>query len=97
MGEIGQGAAERHFKLGQQAVKQGAVLLGLCGSHAKRVADGAMKEGLHHQKIRIEKEPERLAPFFISHLQEGQALLVKGSRFARMERLVLEIMKEKQP
>ncbi len=94
--EMGVDRERRHQILGQEIARSGAKGLGVCGTYSQAVAKGAMEEGMEEKNIFLGKEPQLLLDFFNERLKTGSGfLLVKGSRGARMERLV-DILVENQ-
>jgi UDP-N-acetylmuramoyl-tripeptide--D-alanyl-D-alanine ligase len=81
MGELGADAARLHAEIGDYARQAGINGLYALGdlSHA---AVGSFGEGAHHYD-----KPETLAADVSLHMDERTVVLVKGSRFMRMERV----------
>lgn len=96
--EMGSQAEEKHYLMGKEIACAGACALGVCGKYAKSVAKGALEHGIEEKNILLEESPEKLFSFFVKKLQKaGAVLLVKGSRGAKMERLVdILIQNQKQ-
>jgi UDP-N-acetylmuramoyl-tripeptide--D-alanyl-D-alanine ligase len=88
MGELGAHATELHFLTGEYAAKQGVEFLVAVGPQAESYARGAMAGGLSHQRIVSAQDAEGAVSVLKPMLREGDAVLVKGSHFMGLERLV---------
>jgi UDP-N-acetylmuramoyl-tripeptide--D-alanyl-D-alanine ligase len=86
--ELGERAAEFHRAAGSIAARLGIDYLYLCGSYAGSVAEGARAEGMPAARIRVFATRELLAEQLGQEIQEGDWILVKGSRATEMERTV---------
>jgi UDP-N-acetylmuramoyl-tripeptide--D-alanyl-D-alanine ligase len=82
MGELGADATNLHAEIGRYAKQAGIDALYLLGELSYETAQG-FGEGAHHYS-----GPEVLAADLKSHMGNETAVLVKGSRFMRMERVV---------
>ena len=82
MGELGRGAEQLHFAAGEEARALGVERLYTCGELAREAARGFGDGAVHFDDVAAltAEVRERLAPDI--------AVLVKGSRSARMERVV---------
>ncbi len=96
MGELGDAAPAAHEELGRLAAELGLDGLFLLGDHAERSADAAREAGLAPERIFVGSDHESLAGALATRLHKGDRVLVKGSRAARMER-VLELLEEVAP
>jgi UDP-N-acetylmuramoyl-tripeptide--D-alanyl-D-alanine ligase len=88
MGELGQHAAELHRATGEFAAKQDIAFLVAVGPHAEAYARGAMAAGLGHNQIVAALDAKEAETALRSLLREGDAVLVKGSHFMGLEKLV---------
>jgi len=88
MGELGQHATELHRAVGEFAAQQDLAFLIVAGPHAEAYAKGAMAAGLGHNQIVSALDAEEATVALKPLLREGDVVLVKGSRSARMERVV---------
>ena len=88
MGELGQHAAELHREIGEFAGRQNLALLIAVGPHAEAYAKGAMAAGLSHHQIVAALDAGEATIALKPMLREADAVLVKGSHFMGLERLV---------
>lgn len=82
MGELGADAAAMHREIGAYARKAGLETLLVLGELAKEMAAGFGNGARHFES------PEALAEVLAKQLSADTTVLVKGSRFMRMERVV---------
>ncbi len=84
MGEVGDQGPQFHAEAGRLAAQRGLQALWTVGSAARAAADAARAAGLpgHHADAFEQLDIDALAA------QPADAVLVKGSRFMRMERVV---------
>jgi UDP-N-acetylmuramoyl-tripeptide--D-alanyl-D-alanine ligase len=94
MGELGQHATELHRATGEFAAQQDLAFLIAVGPHAEAYAKGAMAAGLGHNQIVAALDAEEATVALKPLLREGDAVLVKGSRFMGLERLVAALTKK---
>jgi UDP-N-acetylmuramoyl-tripeptide--D-alanyl-D-alanine ligase len=88
MGELGRHAAELHRATGEFAARQGVAFLIVVGPHAEAYAQGAMAAGLSHNQIVSALDAEEATTALRPLMREGDVILVKGSHFMGLERLV---------
>jgi len=88
MGELGALAPEAHRELGRLAAALGLDALFTLGAHAQRVAEGAAAGGMPAERVFVFDALDALAQRLERELAPGDWVLVKGSRSARMERIV---------
>jgi UDP-N-acetylmuramoyl-tripeptide--D-alanyl-D-alanine ligase len=88
MGELGVHASELHFVTGEFAAKQGVAHLIAVGPQAEAYARGAIAGGMTHQQVVSALDAGEAAAALQPMLREGDAVLVKGSHFMGLERLV---------
>jgi UDP-N-acetylmuramoyl-tripeptide--D-alanyl-D-alanine ligase len=88
MGELGQHATELHRGIGELAVRHGVAFLIAVGPHADAYAKGALAGGLHANQIVTALDAEEATAALRPLLRERDAILVKGSHFMGLERLV---------
>jgi UDP-N-acetylmuramoyl-tripeptide--D-alanyl-D-alanine ligase len=91
MGELGRHATELHRAIGEFAARQDLAFLIAVGPHAEAYAKGAMAAGLDHNQIVAALDAEEATVALLPLLREGDAVLVKGSRFMGLDRLVAAV------
>lgn len=82
MGELGEDAATMHAEIGRYAKQAGIDALYTLGELSQEMAAGFGTKSRHYEA------PEKLAAELKSHMDKSVTVLVKGSRFMRMERVV---------
>jgi len=91
MGELGQHATELHRMIGEFAARQNPAFLIAVGPHAEAYATGAMAGGLSLSRIVAALDADEATVALKPLLRAGDAVLVKGSRFMGLERLVAHL------
>ena len=87
MGELGQNSEPGHQSVGREAAQVGInALLAVGGEAAGWIAQAARQAGL--QEVHQLPDPEAAALWLAEHAHSGDLVLVKGSRSARMERVL---------
>jgi UDP-N-acetylmuramoyl-tripeptide--D-alanyl-D-alanine ligase len=89
--ELGERAEELHAEIGGIIAAAGIDALFLKGSFSWATAAGALKNGMAVSRIFITDAPEEIMGKLSSFLQEGDWVLVKGSRAMKMEEVVESI------
>ncbi len=93
--EIGQYAPEAHKIIGKKAAEI-ADLIFTVGTRAKFIAESAARTGFPQNKIFQFMSSDEAAKIVQKEMNEGDIVLVKGSRAMKMEKIVKEIMAEPQ-
>lgn len=91
MGELGEAAEIAHLELGRLAAAKGFDGLFVLGGEAAKIATGAREAGMAAARIHFEESPGALAARIAERVGEGDRVLFKGSRSARVE-LVIEAL-----
>ena len=86
--ELGPAAEEFHREAGREVARNGWDLLLAVGPLARGIAEGAMAAGLPKERIHIFSTSDEAAARISSLLEDGDLVLVKGSRGMRTERVV---------
>jgi UDP-N-acetylmuramoyl-tripeptide--D-alanyl-D-alanine ligase len=86
--EIGPGSAEAHEKAGRRMGGIGLAHLFWLGDMGEPVAEGAEATGMDKRKIHLLKNYEEILDTLADLVEEGDWILVKGSRKMRMEKVV---------
>lgn len=94
MRELGEDAEREHEAIGRAAAEAGASWVAFCGPFAEAYARGARSSGLPSESILVEDNSLALATSLQRRPLSVSALLVKGSRGARMENVVHELTRE---
>jgi UDP-N-acetylmuramyl pentapeptide synthase len=89
--ELGDAAPEMHRKIGVLMATIGVNAVFLRGDFSAITASGATEGGMPPQNIFFLSPDEDGMPFLKEHLQEGDWVLVKGSRRMKMEKIVAQI------
>lgn len=92
--ELGEQAEAWHEEIGGLLASTGVDRLFLRGAFARMTAAGAQKKGLSPARIFFPSAPEDVVADLSSTWQEGDWLLVKGSRAMKMEEIVTGIIAE---
>jgi UDP-N-acetylmuramoyl-tripeptide--D-alanyl-D-alanine ligase len=93
MSELGQESDRGHREVGECAAELGIDLLIAVGPVGASIARAAEKAGL--EKSHWVDVPEQAAEFLATIVSPGDLILVKGSRSARMERVLEAFAKQK--
>lgn len=88
MRELGHMAAEEHYRIGALATSLKIDRILACGHHADDVARGAERSGMNPYHIAAASDLEAMKAVLDCWLEEGDVVLVKGSRATRMERII---------
>ncbi len=91
MGELGQHAGALHQAVGEFVARQEIAFLIAVGPHAESYARGAMAAGMTHSQIIAALDAAEATTALLRLLREGDAVLVKGSHFMGLEKLVAEL------
>jgi UDP-N-acetylmuramoyl-tripeptide--D-alanyl-D-alanine ligase len=95
MGELGNTAEAAHRELGQLAATLGIDFLIALGARAQTVVAGAVESGMEMARAVAAADHGDASERACDFLREHDAVLVKGSRSMRMERVVESIASEK--
>jgi len=91
--EIGKYAPEVHEQVGRKAAEV-ADLLFTVGERAKFIAEGAKAKGMKKDRIFEFCTSDEAGKPLQERIEEGDIILIKGSRAMKMEKIVKEIMAE---
>ncbi len=92
--ELGGGAPEFHRQAGKEAAESGWDILVTIGPLARQMAEGASAAGMPGDRILSFSNPEEAAAALVSMIDQGDLILVKGSRGVRTDRLVEKLKEE---
>jgi UDP-N-acetylmuramoyl-tripeptide--D-alanyl-D-alanine ligase len=88
MRELGPVSEEAHFEVGKMAVDYGTDILITVGRKARKIAEAAREEGLPRGSIFTTYKVDKAAEILRAIIEPGDVVLIKGSRFLGLERLV---------
>lgn len=91
MFDLGKYTDEEHKKAGEFAASRCDVLVAV-GIRSRNTAKAAIDAGMHETDVHMFDDSREAGKFVEGLMQKGDAVLVKGSQGARMERAVVEIM-----
>ncbi len=97
MGELGEASEEAHREAGRLTGALALDGLFILGASAEIVAAGARAAGLPGERIHVERDHDAIARRLQERLGKGDRILVKGSRAARMERVIEALMPDESP
>ncbi len=92
--ELGKFTIDEHKKIGRMIKDYGIDLLFTVGPRAKFIAEEARETGFPAKKIFEFSDSDEVKINVQEKIEEGDLILVKGSQFMRMEKIVEEIMAE---
>jgi UDP-N-acetylmuramoyl-tripeptide--D-alanyl-D-alanine ligase len=92
MAELGSFAELAHFALGEIVARSGVEGLVTVGPRARRIADGALAEGMSPERVRPCAGVEEASEVLDDLLGAGDIVLVKASRSMGLERIVEGIL-----
>ena len=90
--ELGSASREAHEGLGESVTAAGLTMLLTMGEGGSAVGRGAIEAGMPPDRLKHAGSHEDAARILGEILEEGDTLLVKGSRGTRMERVVANLM-----
>ena len=91
MRELGLAAAEIHARAGRRIAEMEPVFAVAVGEHAQDIRDGAVEGGMGEGSVVAAASHEEAAVRIAERWTQGDTVLVKGSRGATMERVVVEL------
>ena len=94
MMEIGDYTEEGHKLVGRKIAELKLDYLIVVGERAKFIAQGAKENGLLEVQIFNFENTKEASDFLLGKLNNGDVILVKGSQFMRMEKIVKILMAE---
>jgi UDP-N-acetylmuramoyl-tripeptide--D-alanyl-D-alanine ligase len=92
--ELGEKEAEFHLCAGKQVAKFGWDVLVTIGRLSLHMVEGALAAGMSQDRIFSFSTSEEAAEKISSLVQEGDLVLVKGSRGIKTERVVEQLKEE---
>ncbi|MCX8042803.1 MAG: UDP-N-acetylmuramoyl-tripeptide--D-alanyl-D-alanine ligase [Desulfobacterota bacterium] len=86
--ELGERSHEFHYEIGKYAAACALDFLYVTGAFAAAIRDGALAGGMSDDRVVSREDAETLGRELCTILRPGDVILVKGSRGARMERVI---------
>ncbi len=90
--ELGALAQESHEEIGRAVAELGIDVLVVCGKLAHVVARAAQQAGMPEERIAMFPTSEDVGLYIQHECKMGDAILIKGSRGVRMEKVTKELM-----
>jgi UDP-N-acetylmuramoyl-tripeptide--D-alanyl-D-alanine ligase len=87
MAELGHLADAEHERMGELAARLGIDVLVVVGEDARRIAIGAIREGVEPDRVHQANEADEALAIVARIVEPGDLVLVKGSRVTRLERV----------
>ena len=94
--ELGERAPERHREVGRLAVRFGLDRLVCVGTFADQIAAGAQGAGMERSRVLTLPDGEACVRSLAGTIQDGDVVLVKASRGARLDRLVEALLEREE-
>lgn len=88
MMELGHRAAVEHEQIGRLTAELKIDLLLACGKYSDDIAHGAEQAGMDSHRIAAAPDIETAKAVLDCWLEPGDTILIKGSRYTRMERMI---------
>ena len=92
MAELGRFSRKSHFSLGRSLAQADPDCLILVGPEKETVREGARSFGLPAGRILRAKDNQTAVSFLREKLRPGAFVLLKGSRFLKLEEIVEQFM-----
>jgi UDP-N-acetylmuramoyl-tripeptide--D-alanyl-D-alanine ligase len=88
--ELGETAADAHREVGRIAARLGVDVLITLGTLAKYINEGAIEAGMPQDHVILARSHGEAAALLMERSKNGDALLIKGSRGMKMEKVLEE-------
>ena len=88
--ELGEGSLEAHHAIGRTAARLGVDLVITLGTLGRHIAAGAVQAGMPRDRVLEADTNAEAAQMLRTHTRPGDAVLVKGSRGMKMEKILEE-------
>jgi UDP-N-acetylmuramoyl-tripeptide--D-alanyl-D-alanine ligase len=89
--ELGIISSDAHLEIGRKVAEGKINYLFTVGMRARGIAKGAQMAGMHKDRIYSFDDNLELGKFLKDKIEEGDTVLIKGSRGMKMEEVVEEI------
>ena len=88
--ELGETAADAHREVGRIAARLGVDVLITLGTLAKHINEGALEAGMPQDRVISAGSHGEAAALLKELSKDGDAVLIKGSRGMKMEKILEE-------
>jgi UDP-N-acetylmuramoyl-tripeptide--D-alanyl-D-alanine ligase len=88
--ELGEAGPEIHKEIGRSAARLGVGTVITLGPLSKHVLEGALEAGMPHSRLFAAGSHAEAAALLKQHSKNGDAVLIKGSRGMKMEKILEE-------
>jgi UDP-N-acetylmuramoyl-tripeptide--D-alanyl-D-alanine ligase len=88
MRELGKKSEAYHRQAGEQVVKYGYDILVTVGTLSRHMAEAALASGMPKERVHSFDTPDQAAENLRPLLEQGDLILIKGSRALKMEKIV---------
>jgi UDP-N-acetylmuramoyl-tripeptide--D-alanyl-D-alanine ligase len=88
--ELGAAAADQHREIGRTAARLGVTTIITVGTLARHILEGALEAGMPKAKLFAAGSHAEAADLLRKHSRNGDAVLIKGSRGMKMEKILEE-------
>jgi UDP-N-acetylmuramoyl-tripeptide--D-alanyl-D-alanine ligase len=88
MAELGSLTELAHFQMGEAVARSPIDVLFTVGPRARRIAEGALAEGMPAESVQSFADAEMAGPAVASRVERGDVVLVKASRVMALETVV---------
>ena len=89
--ELGEKSIDFHLEVGRKVAQFGVDLLVVVGEFARLIGEGAKKAGMSSHDILTFENNQEVSYYLLENLNEGDLVLVKGSRKMKTEEVVLSL------
>jgi UDP-N-acetylmuramoyl-tripeptide--D-alanyl-D-alanine ligase len=91
--EMGEWAYKAHLGVGKYVASKDINYLVTVGENGKNIASGALEAGIPTERVFSFKDNDEVKKFLEGFVEEGDFILVKGSRGMKMEEIAQGLMK----
>jgi UDP-N-acetylmuramoyl-tripeptide--D-alanyl-D-alanine ligase len=88
--ELGESSADEHRAIGAAAARLGVDVLITVGTMSKHILEGAHRAGMPRARLMAAANHAEAAEMLAAHSRNGDAVLIKGSRGMKMEKILEE-------
>jgi UDP-N-acetylmuramyl pentapeptide synthase len=88
--ELGETAADAHREVGRTAARLGVDVIIAMGTLSKHILDGAIEAGMPKDRVIMAGSHAEAAALLKERSRNGDAVLIKGSRGMKMEKILEE-------